>query len=92
MPEARRHLLSIADLERGDVERLLAAARSFDGGAVRRPLLSGRSVVNLFYESSTRTLASFELAARRLSADTSSVRAAGSVSYTHLTLPTILRV
>ena len=78
MPEARRHLLSIADLERRDVERVLAAARSFDGGAVKRPLLSGRSVVNLFYESSTRTLASFELAARRLSADTSSVRAVGS--------------
>ena len=78
MPEARRHLLAIADLERADVVRLLAAASSFDGGAVKRPLLSGRSVVNLFYESSTRTLASFELAARRLSADTSSVRAAGS--------------
>jgi len=78
MPEARRHLLSIADLERADVERLLAAARSFEDDSATRPLLSWRSVVNLFYESSTRTLASFELAARRLSADTSSIRAAGS--------------
>jgi aspartate carbamoyltransferase catalytic subunit len=42
------------------------------------PTLRGRTVVNLFYESSTRTLASFELAAKRLSADTMSIRSAGS--------------
>jgi aspartate carbamoyltransferase catalytic subunit len=42
------------------------------------PTLRGRTVVNLFYESSTRTLASFELAAKRLSADTMSLRASGS--------------
>ena len=42
------------------------------------PTLRGRTVVNLFYESSTRTLASFELAAKRLSADTMSLRSAGS--------------
>ena len=78
MPEARRHLLAIADLERADVQRLLDAARAFDGSTAKLPLLRGSSVVNLFYESSTRTLASFELAAKRLSADTTSVRAAGS--------------
>ena len=42
------------------------------------PTLRGRTVVNLFYESSTRTLASFELAAKRLSADTMSIRSSGS--------------
>ena len=42
------------------------------------PTLRGRLVVNLFYESSTRTLSSFELAAKRLSADTMSVRSSGS--------------
>jgi aspartate carbamoyltransferase catalytic subunit len=78
----RRHLLSVRDLTRGDVERILETARrmasSVDREVKRLPTLRGRTVVNLFYESSTRTLASFELAAKRLSADTMSLRAAGS--------------
>src|SRR5688500_5266241 len=78
----RRHLLSIADLDRHDVERILDTARSLAGSLEREvkklPTLRGRTVVNLFYESSTRTLASFELAAKRLSADTMSLRSAGS--------------
>ncbi len=78
----RRHLLSIADLDRGDVERVLDTARSLaasiDREVKKLPTLRGRTVVNLFYESSTRTLASFELAAKRLSADTMSLRSAGS--------------
>jgi aspartate carbamoyltransferase catalytic subunit len=78
----RRHLLSIADLSRDDVERILATARSLaaslDREVKKLPTLRGRTVVNLFYESSTRTLASFELAAKRLSADTMSLRSAGS--------------
>ena len=78
----RRHLLSIEDLERGDVERVLDTARamaaSLDREMKKLPTLRGRTVVNLFYESSTRTLASFELAAKRLSADTMSLRSAGS--------------
>jgi aspartate carbamoyltransferase catalytic subunit len=78
----RRHLLSVGDLERVDVERLLDTARSLAGSLDREvkklPTLRGRTVVNLFYESSTRTLASFELAAKRLSADTMSLRSAGS--------------
>ncbi|HET6624577.1 MAG TPA: aspartate carbamoyltransferase catalytic subunit [Gaiellaceae bacterium] len=77
MPEPRRHLLSIADLGRADVERLLESARSF-AGRTESSLLRGRSVFNVFHESSTRTLASFELAAKRLSAETTSLRAAGS--------------
>ncbi len=78
----RRHLLSVRDLSRADVERILdtsrAMAASLDREVKKLPTLRGRTVVNLFYESSTRTLASFELAAKRLSADTMSLRAAGS--------------
>jgi aspartate carbamoyltransferase catalytic subunit len=78
----RRHLLSVADLVRDDVERMLdtasSLAASLDRQMKKLPTLRGRTVVNLFYESSTRTLASFELAAKRLSADTMSIRSAGS--------------
>ena len=58
-PSERRHLLSIADLSRDDVQRLLATARSFARSLEREmkklPTLRGRTVVNMFYESSTRT-------------------------------------
>jgi aspartate carbamoyltransferase catalytic subunit len=78
----RRHLISIRDLDRDDVERLLATARTFEQSLEREvkklPTLRGRTVVNVFYESSTRTSSSFELAAKRLSADTMSIKAAGS--------------
>jgi aspartate carbamoyltransferase catalytic subunit len=78
----RRHLISIADLDRDDVDRLLATARTFEQSLEREmkklPTLRGRTVVTVFYESSTRTSSSFELAAKRLSADTMSVKAAGS--------------
>jgi len=79
---ARRHLLSIADLSRDDVERLLATAATFERSLEREvkklPTLRGRTVITLFYESSTRTSSSFELAAKRLSADTMSIKAEGS--------------
>jgi len=78
----RRHLLSIGDLARDDVERILGIARtlarSLEREVKKLPTLRGRTVVNLFYESSTRTSSSFELAAKRLSADTMTIRAAGS--------------
>src|SRR5881394_64280 len=78
----RRHLISIGDLERQDVERLLGTARSFERSLEREmkklPTLRGRTIVNLFYESSTRTSSSFELAAKRLSADTMSIKSSGS--------------
>jgi aspartate carbamoyltransferase catalytic subunit len=78
----RRHLISIADLAREDVQRLLATARTFEQSLDREvkklPTLRGRTVVNLFFESSTRTSSSFELAAKRLSADVMSVKSAGS--------------
>jgi aspartate carbamoyltransferase catalytic subunit len=78
---SRRHLLSVPDLTRDDVDRILETARGFASRAdegERLTTLRGRTVVNLFYESSTRTLSSFELAAKRLSAETMSVRASGS--------------
>jgi len=78
----RRSLLSIEDLTRADIERILDRAESFaevSGRAIKKvPALRGRTVLNLFYEASTRTSSSFELAAKRLSADTVSVRAEGS--------------
>ncbi len=77
-----RNLLGVGDLTRDDVERILDTARalerSLDREVKKLPTLRGRLVLNLFYESSTRTLASFELAAKRLSADTLTLRASGS--------------
>jgi aspartate carbamoyltransferase catalytic subunit len=64
------------------VERLLALARTFSASLDREvkklPALKGRTVVNMFFESSTRTSSSFELAAKRLSADVMSIKASGS--------------
>ena len=81
-PPPRRHLISVADLTRDDVERLLGTARTFASSLEREvkklPTLKGRLVVNLFYESSTRTSSSFELAAKRLSADTMTLKSTGS--------------
>ena len=78
----RRHLLSMADLTRDDVERVLGTARTFASSLEREvkklPTLKGRLIVNLFYESSTRTSSSFELAAKRLSADTLTIKSVGS--------------
>ena len=79
-----KHLLSIADLvARATSSAILDVAESFaevvERDIKKVPTLRGRTVVNLFYESSTRTSSSFELAAKRLSADLVSVRSAGSV-------------
>jgi aspartate carbamoyltransferase catalytic subunit len=73
-----RHLISIADLDRDDVERILETAGAFAGVEEKLPTLQGKLVLNLFFESSTRTSSSFELAAKKLSADVMSLKAAGS--------------
>jgi aspartate carbamoyltransferase catalytic subunit len=78
-----RHLLSAADLDREDATRVLDTAaemaRLTEGRAVKKlPTLRGRTVVNLFFEDSTRTRTSFELAAKRLSADVVNFSAKGS--------------
>ncbi|HEY3614765.1 MAG TPA: aspartate carbamoyltransferase catalytic subunit [Gaiellales bacterium] len=78
----RRHLLSSEDLDRAAVEHLLELAASFEAVAEREvkklPTLRGRTVLSVFFEASTRTASSFELAAKRLSADTISLKASGS--------------
>jgi len=78
----KRHLISAADLSRGDALLILDTAEELaslaDRPIKKLPTLRGRTVVNLFYEASTRTSSSFELAAKRLSADVVSVRSAGS--------------
>jgi aspartate carbamoyltransferase catalytic subunit len=81
-PRLGPHLISIDDLDRTGIERILDRAESFEevsGREIKKvPALRGRTVVNLFYEASTRTSSSFELAAKRLSADVVSIRSAGS--------------
>ena len=77
-----RHLLSISDLGRDDLVAILDRAESFAEVSRREikkvPTLRGKTIVTLFYESSTRTSSSFELAAKRLSADVVSIKAGGS--------------
>jgi aspartate carbamoyltransferase catalytic subunit len=77
-----KHLLGVDRLSREQIERILDRAESFAEVGRRDikkvPTLRGRTIVNLFYEASTRTLSSFELAAKRLSADVVSVKSAGS--------------
>ena len=76
------HLLSMHDVTAEDVVRILDTAESFREVGTRVikkvPALRGRTVVNLFYENSTRTRISFELAAKRLSADVINFSSGGS--------------
>ena len=78
----RKDLISVDDLAREDIERILDRAESFaevSGREIKKvPTLRGRTIVNLFYEASTRTSSSFELAAKRLSADLVTVKSVGS--------------
>jgi len=77
-----KHLVSVADLTTSDAIKILDTAAQLDqvtdNGAKKLPTLRGRTVVNLFYEDSTRTRLSFELAAKRLSADLITFSAKGS--------------
>ena len=80
MPEitwTRKDLLGLEDLSKEEIELILDTAESFKEVSEREvkkvPALRGKTVVNLFFESSTRTKTSFELAAKRLSADVLSI-------------------
>ncbi|MCQ9366888.1 aspartate carbamoyltransferase catalytic subunit [Brevibacterium sp. 50QC2O2] len=77
-----RHLLSTKDLSRAEAVELLDIAEEMSAAQAREikklPVLRGRTVVNLFYEDSTRTRMSFEAAAKRLSADVINFSAKGS--------------
>jgi aspartate carbamoyltransferase catalytic subunit len=78
----KKHLLSIHDVTAEDIVRILDTAESLREVGTRVikkvPALRGRTVVNLFYENSTRTRISFELAAKRLSADVINFSTTGS--------------
>ena len=77
-----RHLLGIADLEPGEIELILDTALAMKEVGTRPikkvPTMRGRTVINLFFEPSTRTRMSFELAEKRLSADTLGMTTSGS--------------
>ncbi len=77
-----RHLLGIAGLDAGEIALILDTAEAMKEVGTRPikkvPALRGRTVVNLFFEPSTRTRTSFEIAEKRLSADTLSIATATS--------------
>ncbi len=74
-----KHLLSIRDLDADGIERVLQSSQFFRQNMGRKfPTLRTKTVVNFFYEASTRTRTSFELAAKRLSADVLNFAAGGS--------------
>jgi aspartate carbamoyltransferase catalytic subunit len=78
----RKDLLSLEDLSKEEIEHVLDTAESFKEVSTRDvkkvPALRGKTVANLFFESSTRTRTSFELAAKRLSADLVNFSSSGS--------------
>src|SRR6185436_6207097 len=83
MSEWRHHdLLDLNDLSRGEIELILETAKSFKEVSAREvkkvPALRGKTIVMLFFENSTRTRISFELAAKRLSADTLNITVGSS--------------
>ncbi|GIL34653.1 aspartate carbamoyltransferase catalytic subunit [Phycicoccus sp. MAQZ13P-2] len=77
-----RHLLSSADLTRDDVRMLLATAAEMHDvqrrDVKKLPTLRGRTIINLFFEDSTRTRSSFEIAGKWMSADTINITGKGS--------------
>ena len=79
-----RHFLTLEGLDRAHLEAVMAKADSFASvteQAVKKvPLLRGKTVVNLFFETSTRTRTTFELAAKRLSADVLNLNIANSAT------------
>jgi aspartate carbamoyltransferase catalytic subunit len=78
----RRHLLDVDDLTRDEIDLLMettdAMKEVLSRDVPRVPALRGRTIVTLFYEASTRTRASFELAGKALGADVINVAASGS--------------
>ncbi|MBN1504292.1 MAG: aspartate carbamoyltransferase catalytic subunit [Candidatus Eisenbacteria bacterium] len=80
--KGRKHLLGLEELGREQIEQILDSAKSFKEVLERPipkvPTLRGKTVANLFFEPSTRTRISFELAEKRLSADTVNFTASGS--------------
>jgi len=82
MQLSTKHLLGIKDLQKSDIESIITTAKEFKE-VLQRPIkkvpsLRDTTIVNLFYENSTRTRISFELAEKRLSADTINFSSLGS--------------
>ncbi|MEN8763603.1 MAG: aspartate carbamoyltransferase catalytic subunit [Thiogranum sp.] len=90
-----RHFLSTEGLNRGLLTEILDTAESFAGVAEQSvkkvPLLRGKTIVNLFFEASTRTRTTFELAAKRLSADVLNINIGASATVKGETLLDTLR-
>ena len=82
MPFTQRHLLGLEGIPAEEILHILDTARSFveisERDIKKVPTLRGKTVINLFYENSTRTRTSFEIAAKRLSADTINITASTS--------------
>ncbi|MFH1873869.1 MAG: aspartate carbamoyltransferase catalytic subunit [Pseudomonadota bacterium] len=82
MKLSTRHIISINDLSKKDILTILQTAESFKEISERKikkvPTLRGKTVVNCFFEDSTRTRVSFELAEKRLSADSVNISKSGS--------------
>ncbi len=78
----RKHLLGIAELSPAEIELILDTAESFaevgERAIKKVPTLRGKTVINLFFEASTRTRSSFEIAEKRLSADNLNFSTSGS--------------
>ncbi|MDD2557277.1 MAG: aspartate carbamoyltransferase catalytic subunit [Desulfuromonadaceae bacterium] len=82
MAFAHKHFISTKVLSREDIDLILTTAQSFkeinQRDIKKVPTLRGKSIINLFYENSTRTRTSFELAGKRMSADTINITSASS--------------
>src|SRR5512138_1922383 len=79
-----KHIIALRDLSKEDMELLLTTAenmREINSRDIKKvPTLRGKTIINLFYESSTRTRTSFEIAGKRLSADTVNISPSTSSS------------
>ena len=77
-----KHIIALRDLSKDDIEQLLNTAesmREINSREIKKvPTLRGKTIINLFYESSTRTRTSFEIAGKRLSADTVNIAPSNS--------------
>lgn len=82
MPLSNKHLLGLQGVPKEDIQLILDTSKTFrevlERPIKKVPTLQGKTIVNLFYESSTRTRISFELAEKRLSADTINFSVSGS--------------
>jgi len=90
-----RHFLTVEGLSRGILENILDTAESFSSvtsqSVKKVPLLRGKTIINLFFEPSTRTRTTFELAAKRLSADVLNINISTSATEKGETLLDTLR-